>query len=157
MTTQILCRIDHENEPVVFLANTLNNGRIKAWIQGNDKVQYVGYDYYKLAKPLSEEDSKELAKRYSEATGDKDVYIRQRLPRVYRTVPNRLTGNVDVSQGKTNARSAAAKRRVVAEQAAADALANAQLVQEGQSIPVDEEKLEKLSKALAKALIEAGI
>jgi len=153
--TQILCRLDHENKPVVFIADTLNNGRMKAWQEGDEKPKYVGFDYYKNTTQLSEADSKVLAKRFAEATGQ-EVYIRQRLPRTYRKVPNILAVDNDQKKGRANARSEAAKRRVEAEQQVADVLNEAvDMQQEGKQI--DDEKLQKLSVAIAKALLEAGL
>jgi hypothetical protein len=88
--TAILTRIDANQVPVVFIADTFNKeaGTIQAWIKGAPQV--VSLDYYHTTQPLSEADEKILAQRYSRSTGDNNVTIRQRLPRTERVIPNRL-------------------------------------------------------------------
>jgi hypothetical protein len=89
MTTsqQIICRIDHSNKPVVFLVDTIDNGRIKAIRDGKEEI--VGLDTYKATMPVSQDDCEVLAKRYAKQAGmDTPPIIRQRLPRVYRVLGN---------------------------------------------------------------------
>lgn len=117
--TQILCRIDQENKPVIFIADSLKNGQIKAWHEGEQAVKKVGIDYYQTTKPLSEADSKHIANKFKKAMKDDNVYIRQRLPRVYRSIPDILSNGsgqpaaapAPAKRGTKAARSAAAKAR----------------------------------------------
>lgn len=117
--TQILCRIDQENKPVIFIADSLKNGQIKAWHEGEQAVKKVGIDYYQTTKPLSESDSKHIANKFKKVMKDDNVYIRQRMPRIYKTIPDILSnGNGQPAavpqtgkRGTKAARSAAAKAR----------------------------------------------
>jgi hypothetical protein len=102
--TQILCRIDSENKPVVFLADSVDNGSgtIKAWHDG-DKIKKTRLDYYVTTKPLSDTDSKVLADRFKVSVkSNEPVYIRQRLPRVYKTLPNILKNENDALEVKSS-------------------------------------------------------
>jgi hypothetical protein len=82
--SQILCRLDSQLSPVVFISDSIDDNKILAWKNGNKSAEIVSLDYYKTTLPLTIADSKLLAKKYSEATGDNDIEIRQRLPRLYK-------------------------------------------------------------------------
>jgi hypothetical protein len=118
--TSVICRIDSQKRPVVFVADTLKNGNITAWTPGQEKPLPVPVDYYATTEPLSDADSQILADQFKEAQGEAHVFIRQRLPRVYKERPNLLTSDGSVNppakkgQRKGN-RSAAAKAQFAAD------------------------------------------
>lgn len=89
---EVLCRIDAgEQKPVVFLRDTINNGKIQVW-KGEGNPVYVPLEYYKMTGPLSAADEKALMERYKKATGKEDqiIKIAHRLPRNERPLPNRI-------------------------------------------------------------------
>ena len=119
--TAIITRVTADNSPVVFIADSLKDGQIKAWT-GGANLRTVGVDYYQKTQPLSEADSEHLRKRYAKATGQEleNVFVRQRLPRVYKTRPDILTNGKPDTDAE-NKRSAAAKLQVEKDIAAANA------------------------------------
>ncbi len=112
--TSILARVDAAAQPVVFIADTLKDGKIQAW-DTRGGARYVGIDYYQSTRPVSDADADSLRKQYAKATGQpaESVFMRQRLPRVYRDRPNLITAHVD-----QRSKSEAAKERVEQEIAA---------------------------------------
>lgn len=88
--SNIICRLDpFKAQPVVFLVDTFSTAykEILAWT-GGSKPAPANLEYYRNTLPLSEVDEALIAERYAQATGDKEVVIRRRLPRVTRKLPN---------------------------------------------------------------------
>ena len=153
--SQILCRLDLDENPLVFVADSYDDTKksLLAWRPGSKKLDTIGIEYYKSTKPMQPDDAEALAKKYSQVMHDKNIVVRLRLPRMYRE--NKSTG-MNNQESLTNVsdkpqivtmparakRSAAAKKRYEQEiaQTAADA-AN------GKTIDVNE-----LAKRIAEAL-----
>lgn len=92
--SNIICRLDpFKAQPVVFLVDSFTNTykEILAWTGGN-KPAPANLEFYRNTLPLSEVDEALIAERYAQATGDKEVVIRRRLPRVTRKLPNIFSG-----------------------------------------------------------------
>lgn len=90
--TEILCRFDPaKQQPVVFLRDTINAGKIQVWTEGQ-KAAYVPLDYYSMTRHLSADDERVLMERFKQATNraDQVVHINHRLPRSPRATPNML-------------------------------------------------------------------
>lgn len=88
--SNIICRLDpFKAQPVVFLVDSFRNAQkeILAWTGGN-KPTPADLEYYRTTLPLSAVDEALIAERYAQATGDKEVSIRRRLPRITRKLPN---------------------------------------------------------------------
>jgi hypothetical protein len=177
MSKQILCRVDANNSPVVFLADSLENGTIKAWTMGAKEVKAMPVDYYAQTRPLSEADTRILSSRFAKFVGDESVTVRQRLPRVYRELPNLLAraprasaqaqeapikGSNGKAAGKTPsasaARKAAAKAQYAKDLAASNAAAGAgQMPPALANIPgMDNPQFAALVAGIANALAQAG-
>lgn len=93
--TEILCRFDPAaQQPVVFLRDTINNGQIQVWKEGQ-KPAYVPLDYYGMTRHLSAEDERVLMERFKNATGKQNqvVHINHRLPRTSKPTPNMLASS----------------------------------------------------------------
>ncbi len=91
MTTQILCRVDTNRIPVVFLTDSIDydKGHILSWTKGEPQV--VSLSYYHTTLPLSAADEEILRQRYARAFADDDVVVRHRLPRTERVRENILS------------------------------------------------------------------
>lgn len=106
----ILARIAADNTPAIFLADTLKDGQLQMW-DGATGAKTVGVDYYMRTQPVSDADAEALRKRYAKATGQplEAVFLRQRLPRVYKDRPN------VIAQDGGNKRAAAARAQMEAD------------------------------------------
>lgn len=79
---RILTRKDHEGNAVVFLPDTLKDGKLLAWYgQSNAEPEVVSMDYYKTTKELDEKEAKRLKAQYEKVYGNGPVFLMQRLPR----------------------------------------------------------------------------
>lgn len=87
--TNIICRIDQSNKPVVFIADSLTeSGEILAWHSGATKPEKVTYEYYRKSRPVAASDAEKIRRNYVAATHEQDVSIRARLPRQYQPLVN---------------------------------------------------------------------
>lgn len=105
MSTHIICRFDsHKATPVVFFPQRIEGGTIPAWlgevIQGKPSIQRMPMSYYQQTQQLSADDEQVILKRYQTATGDQDVVLRQRLPRVPRAVRAVLNQQQQANNGQ---------------------------------------------------------
>lgn len=97
--SNIICRLDpFKAQPVVFLVDSFSTAykEILAWTGGN-KPTPANLEYYRTTLPLSEDDEALIAERYKQATGDNEVVIRRRLPRLRRQVPSIFSGTANAS------------------------------------------------------------
>lgn len=79
---RILTRKDHEGNAVVFLPDTLKDGKLLAWYgQSNVEPELVSMDYYKTTKELDEKEAKRLKTQFEKVYGNGPVFLMQRLPR----------------------------------------------------------------------------
>lgn len=79
---RILTRIDHEGNAVVFLPDTLKDGKLLAWYgQSNSEPVEVPIDYYRSTKELEDKEAQRLKKQYEKVYGNGPVFLMQRFPR----------------------------------------------------------------------------
>lgn len=100
-TTDILCRFDvRDQNPVVFLRDTIQGDRIQVWT-GKGNPVWMPLDYYRSTNPLNAGDEKVLADRYKAATGKQDQIIRitHRLPRSNKPLPSVLSHDSTLTTG----------------------------------------------------------
>jgi hypothetical protein len=119
MVTEILCRFDVGTQtPVVFLRDTINDGKIQVWSEGN-KPEYKPLDYYGVTRHLSAADERALMERFKAATNRQDAVVRinHRLPRTPRPSVNLIATNdkgAQASQGGNKVEAPARTRRPAA-------------------------------------------
>ena len=87
----ILVRKDSQNNPLVFLAYSVERDTIKVWTEAQGEVTTT-IEYYGTTKPLSSADEQVMKLRYAAATGNNDITIMHRLPRKSRVIPSLLGG-----------------------------------------------------------------
>ena len=169
----IIAKLSIHGLPVVFDVASYDEGRIKAFVNGEQKI--VSIDYYNMAKPLPEEDVHNTILAYCRAmnTPIEEINVRARLPKGYALHKEQLASATpivaaqlkppveDISkataasasrQERKNKRAEAAKRRYEAELAATNTNA-ANAVAHAAKAPVEAvAKAEPLKGVSAKEL-----
>lgn len=86
----IIAKLSIHGLPVVFDVASYDEGRIKAFVNGEQKV--VSIDYYNMAKPLPEEELANTVAAYSKAmnTPIEEIHLRARLPKGYALAKEQL-------------------------------------------------------------------
>jgi hypothetical protein len=95
MTTQYVVRLAPvTNSPVIVDANSLNAGRLKAWVDNSDVE--IGIDYFRASTPVEIDYAHKIVKEFAKQHNipEHDVLVRARLPKT--NVKPRKTNDTDL-------------------------------------------------------------
>lgn len=153
--TQLIVRLDQNQKPLVFVADSLSNGNMLAWKPNTTDAIVLPLDAYKSTVPVDDERAvARLVNKFSKTFNNPNVQLRHRLFRNY----DKETGNAPVYPIKVQSSPHRVRTNKMSKRQAAATLRYQQEVIESnkQAPSLSDRDIKRIAEAMVLAFSQIG-